>query len=235
MTRPVTGSGARSWRPAELAIRSWCRAAVSALPDQRIRELIHVLLDVRVAAGLASLGATRAFAQDPAKPAAIIIRAWGGVWVDSLKAGVSDPFTAMTGIPVRHDLTEDNEIQPKVWAAVEQGRVPPIHINWDTTVNATKSAARRHEDSRYSKSRRVLPFAKPKGGRVRSQNLRLFMARIRDEAFPTGPPLWNVLSTRSSRGVRTIRHRMHFPAVMPGAEVRGHPENMQPAWDWFPS
>ena len=70
------------------------------------------------------------------------MRAWGGSWVDSLKAGVSDPFTAKTGIAVRHDLTEDNEIQPKVWAAVEQGRVPPIHINWDTTTNATKSALR---------------------------------------------------------------------------------------------
>ena len=58
----------------------------------------------------------------PAKPKEIIIRAWGGPWVEALKAGVSDPFTAKTGIQVRHDLTEDNEIQPKVWAAVAQKR-----------------------------------------------------------------------------------------------------------------
>src|SRR5688572_23581459 len=93
--------------------------------------------------GAAALRVPHAFAQEPAKPAEIIVRAWGGSWVDSLKAGVSDPFTAKTGVAVRHDLTEDNEIQPKVWAAVAQNRVPPIHINWDTTTNATKSALRR--------------------------------------------------------------------------------------------
>ena len=81
------------------------------------------------AAGLSSLGLTRALAAEPPKPAEIIVRAWGGVWVDSLKAGVSDPFTAATGIAVRHDLTEDNEIQPKVWAAVEQG--PHVSIEFD--------------------------------------------------------------------------------------------------------
>ena len=107
----------------------------------------------------------RAFAQDPAKPAEIIVRAWGGVWVDSLKAGVSDPFTAATGIAVRHDLTEDNEMQPKVWAAVEQGRVPPININWDTTVNATKSALRgvTEDLADLPNLAGVLPFAKPEG------------------------------------------------------------------------
>ncbi len=81
-----------------------------------------------------------ALAQD--KPAELIVRAWGGVWVESLDAGVSQPFSEATGVPVRHDLTEDNEIRPKIWAAVDQGRVPPIHINWDTTTNATKSALR---------------------------------------------------------------------------------------------
>ena len=81
-------------------------------------------------------------AAEPDKPSELIIRAWGGPWVEALKNGVSDPFTAKTGIRINHDLTEDNEIQPKVWAAVAQNRTPPIHINWDTTTNATKSALR---------------------------------------------------------------------------------------------
>ena len=106
----------------------------------------RALLRGTAAAGAAALVGTlpaRLFAQDaPEKPAEIIVRAWGGSWVEALKKGVSDPFTAATGIQVRHDLTEDNEIQPKVWAAVAQNRVPPIHINWDTTTNATKSALR---------------------------------------------------------------------------------------------
>ena len=71
-----------------------------------------------------------------------MVRAWGGAWGDALKAGVADSFSAETGIPVRFDFTEDNEIKPKIWAAVDQGRVPPIHVNWDTTINATISARR---------------------------------------------------------------------------------------------
>ena len=88
------------------------------------------------AALLASMPTRHVFAQEPDKPSEIIVRAWGGEWVEALKKGVSDRFTEMTGINVRHDLTEDNEIQPKLWAAVAQGRVPPIHVNWDTTTNA---------------------------------------------------------------------------------------------------
>jgi hypothetical protein len=78
----------------------------------------------------------------PAKPQELIVRAWGGVWVEALEQGVSKPFTERTGIAVRHELTEDNEIRPKIWAAVDQGRAPPIHVNWDTSTNATKSALR---------------------------------------------------------------------------------------------
>ncbi len=79
---------------------------------------------------------------EPAKPAEIIVRAWGGVWVDSAEGRRLRSRSPRRPALPSADLTEDNEIQPKVWAAVEQGRVPPININWDTTINATKSALR---------------------------------------------------------------------------------------------
>ncbi|HBQ34032.1 MAG TPA: ABC transporter substrate-binding protein, partial [Ochrobactrum anthropi] len=117
------------------------------------------------AAGTTSLGLSRAFAEEPAKPKELIVRAWGGSWVEALKAGVSDPFTAKTGISIRHDLTEDNEIQPKLWAAVAQKRVPPIHVNWDTTTNATKSALRgvTEDLSDLSNLKNTTDLAKPVG------------------------------------------------------------------------
>src|SRR5690606_24529822 len=89
----------------------------------------------------------------------------GGVWSDALQAGVSTPFSEMTGIAVRHDLTEDNEIQPRIWAAVAQGRVPPIHVNWDTTTNATKSALRGvcEDLSDLPNLEGLLPAARPVG------------------------------------------------------------------------
>jgi putative spermidine/putrescine transport system substrate-binding protein len=105
----------------------------------------------------------KAMAQD--KPAEIIVRAWGGVWLESLAEGVSVPFTDATGIMIRHDLAEDNEVRPKIWAAVDQGRVPPIHVNWDTTTNATKSALRgvTEDLGELANLEGLLPLAKPSG------------------------------------------------------------------------
>ncbi|HEX6010645.1 MAG TPA: extracellular solute-binding protein, partial [Geminicoccaceae bacterium] len=101
----------------------------------------RLLAATAAGAGLAAAPWVRSTAAQD-KPAELIVRAWGGVWVEALEKGVSRPFTEQTGIAVRHDLTEDNEIRPKIWAAVDQGRAPPIHVNWDTSTNATKSALR---------------------------------------------------------------------------------------------
>ena len=49
-------------------------------------------------------------AAEPAKPDEIIVRAWGGAWGEALKTGVADGFSTATGIKVRLDFTEDNEI-----------------------------------------------------------------------------------------------------------------------------
>ena len=195
------------------------------------------------AAGLSSVGLRPAFAEDPAKPAEIIVRAWGGVWVDALKAGVSDPFTAATGIAVRHDLTEDNEIQPKVWAAVEQGRVPPINVNWDTTINATKSALRgvTEDLSDLPNLAGVLDVAKPEGlTGIPLVNVYayVYVLAYRDEAFPNGPPTsWDELLDPKFKGRVALYNDgigMHAPAVIAGGGTFADiPGNMQPAWDFF--
>ncbi|TIQ24806.1 MAG: extracellular solute-binding protein, partial [Mesorhizobium sp.] len=143
--------------------------------------------------GASALGLRSSYAQEPEKPAEIIVRAWGGSWVDSLKAGVSDSYTKMTGIAVRHDLTEDNEIQPKVWAAVAQNRVPPIHINWDTTTNATKSALRgvTEDLSDLPNLANVTDLAKPaglEGFPIVNTYGYVYVLAYRPAAFPDGPP-----------------------------------------------
>jgi putative spermidine/putrescine transport system substrate-binding protein len=186
---------------------------------------------------------TKAFGQEPAKPAEIIVRAWGGSWVDSLKAGVSDPFTAATGIAVRHDLTEDNEIQPKVWAAVQQGRVPPIHINWDTTTNATKSALRgvTEDLSDLSNLAGTTDLAKPvglEGYPIVNTYGYVYVLAYRPEAFPDGPPKsLQVLLDPKFKGRIALYNDgigFHFPAqVAGGGKLEDIPGNMQPAWDFI--
>jgi len=194
-------------------------------------------------AALSSLGTARVFAQEPKKPAEIIVRAWGGSWLDSLKQGVSDPFTAMTGIAVRYDLTEDNEIQPKLWAAAAQKRVPPIHVNWDTTTNATKSALRgvTEDLADLPNLKNTTEHSKPKGFAgyplIEVYGYAYLLA-YRPAAFPDGPPKsWKVLLEPRFKGRLALYNDgigFHFPAqIAGGGKVEDIPDNMQAAWDFI--
>lgn len=183
-------------------------------------------------------GARNAAAQE--KPAELIVRAWGGVWVEALESGVSRPFTAMTGIPVRHDLTEDNEIRPKIWAAADQGRAPPIHVNWDTTTNAMKSALRGvcEDLSGLSNLDQMLPASRPQdmpGVPVVNMYSYVYVLAYRDEAFPGGAPTsWQVMFDPKHRGRVALYDDgigFHFVAQrLGGGRVEDIPGNMEPAW-----
>ncbi len=180
-------------------------------------------------------------AQD--KPAELIVRAWGGVWVESLENGVSRPFTERTGIPVRHDLTEDNEIRPKIWAAVDQGRAPPIHVNWDTSTNATKSALRgvTEDLGDLANLADMLPAARPAGfDGVPLINMYsyVYVLAYRDEAFPDGPPdSWQIMLDPRFKG----RVALYDDGIgfHPSAQIAGGgkfediPDNMEPAWEFI--
>ncbi|MCB5409499.1 ABC transporter substrate-binding protein [Pseudogemmobacter faecipullorum] len=196
------------------------------------------------AALISGLPASRLLAQDaPAKPAEIIVRAWGGSWVAALQKGVSDPFTAATGIQVRHDLTEDNEIQPKVWAAVAQGRMPPIHVNWDTTVNATKSALRgvTEDLSGLPNLANTTELAKPvglEGYPIVNTYGYVYVLAYRPEAFPDGAPTsWNVLLDPKFKGRIALYNDgigFHFPAqVAGGGKLEDIPGDMTAAWEFI--
>lgn len=206
------------------------------------RDALRAGLATSGTALLSSLPSARLLAQEPEKPAEIIVRAWGGEWVDSLARGVSDPFTEMTGIAVRHDLTEDNEIQPKVWAAVAQGRVPPIHINWDTTTNATKSALRgvTEDLSSLPNLANTTELAKPvglEGFPLVNTYGYVYVLAYRPEAFPDGPPKsWRDLLDPRFKGRIALYNDgigFHFPAqVAGGGSLDGIPDNMEPCWDF---
>jgi putative spermidine/putrescine transport system substrate-binding protein len=182
-------------------------------------------------------------AQEPAKPAELIVRAWGGVWVDALDQGVSQPFSAATGIRIVHDLTEDNEIQPRLWAAVAQNRRPPIHVNWDTSTNATKSALRGVTVSLADlpNLEGLLPSATPvglDGFPIVNVYSYVYVLAYRVSAFPDGAPTsWNVLLDPKFKGrVALYNDGIGFH---PSAQIAGGgtfadiPGNMEPAWEFI--
>lgn len=206
------------------------------------RSVLRAGLATSGAALLTSMPASRLLAQEPDKPSEIIVRAWGGEWVESLKKGVSDRFTEMTGIAVRHDLTEDNEIQPKVWAAVAQGRIPPIHINWDTTTNATKSALRgvTEDISDLPNLANTTELAKPvglEGYPLVNTYGYVYVLAYRPEAFPDGAPKsWRDLLDPKFKGRIALYNDgigFHFPAqVAGGGSLEDIPDNMDACWSF---
>ena len=194
--------------------------------------------------GLAGLRKSWANA-DVERPDELIVRAWGGVWVDSLNEGVSQPFEEETGIRIRHDLTEDNEIQPRIWAAVDQGRMPPIHVNWDTTTNATQSALRGVCDvmteDEVPNLNGLLDAARPTGvdgWPIVNCYSYVYVLAYRDEVFPDGPPdSWDVLLDPEFAGrVALYDDGIGFEpvaVVMGGGSLDDIPDNMEPAWEFY--
>lgn len=200
-------------------------------------------LAAAAAAGALSLAGRRPAFADVEKPKELIVRAWGGVWVEAIEAGVSKPFTEATGIAIRHDLTEDNELQPKLWAAVDQNRTPPVHVNWDTSTNAAKSALRGAavDLGDVQGLDKLLPAAKPAGfdgwPMVNVYSYAYVLA-YRDEAFPDGAPTsWQILLDPKYKGrIALYDDGIGFhPAaqVAGGGKVEDIPDNMQPAWDFI--
>ena len=182
-------------------------------------------------------------ADEPAKPTEMIVRVWGGVWEQAITEAVSKPFTEMTGIAIRNDLTEDNELQPKLWAAVDQGRTPPVHINWDTSTNAAKSALRGAavDLGDLKGLDALLPTARPAGfdgWPMVNVYAYAYVLAYRDEAFPGGAPdSWHAMLDPKFKGrVALYDDGIGFhPAaqVAGGGKVEDIPGNMQPAWDFI--
>jgi putative spermidine/putrescine transport system substrate-binding protein len=203
----------------------------------------RVLKGAAAAGALGLAGWRPALAAEPEKPKEMIVRVWGGVWEQAITEGVSKPFTAMTGIAIRNDLTEDNELQPKLWAAADAGQTPPVHINWDTSTNAAKSALRgvAVDLGDLAGLDKLLPTARPvgfDGWPMVNTYAYAYVLAYRDEAFPNGAPdSWQVLLDPKFKGrIALYDDGIGFhPAaqVAGGGKVEDIPGNMQPAWDFI--
>ncbi|MEF8780605.1 MAG: substrate-binding domain-containing protein [Haloferacaceae archaeon] len=71
---------------------------------------------------------------EPDKPDSITVRAWGGVWQESLQSSVGDPFTEETGIDVTYDNSDIQVTANNIRSAVNQDREPPVNVNWSIVV-----------------------------------------------------------------------------------------------------
>ncbi|WP_430880802.1 ABC transporter substrate-binding protein [Granulosicoccus sp. 3-233] len=212
---------------------------MNRLPIQSMRRRAALKASAAAAGALAFPSLLRA--ND--KPGELIVRAWGGAWGDALKAGVADPFTEATGIKVRLDFTEDNEIKPKIWSAVDQGRIPPIHVNWDTSTNATISALRgvTVDLSDLPNLEGLLPLAKPaglEGYPLVNTYAYVYVCAYRPEAFPDGPPTsWKTMLDPKYKGrIALYDDGIGFnpiAVIAGGGTFDDIPDNMEPGYEFY--
>jgi putative spermidine/putrescine transport system substrate-binding protein len=126
---------------------------------------------------------------------------------------------------------------------VAQKRVPPIHINWDTTTNATKSALRgvTEDLGDLPNLKSVSELAKPiglEGYPIVNTYGYVYVLAYRPSAFPEGPPTsWKALLDPKFKGRIALYNDgigFHFPAqIAGGGKIEDIPANMQPAWDFI--
>jgi putative spermidine/putrescine transport system substrate-binding protein len=197
-------------------------------------------------AGLVTLGAmpraTRA-ADEPTKPEELIVRAWGGNWVDSLEKGVSQPFTEATGIKISYDTTYHEEMKPKIWQAIAQNRVPPVHVDWDISATAIESALRGvcTDLSDLANLSSMKPLALPQGVSgvpYVAVYLYVYALAYMESEFPDGPPKsWNAMLEPRFKGRVAILDTgdgiIQACPLAAGGTAADIPGNMAQGWEWL--
>ncbi len=180
-------------------------------------------------------------AAEPPKPKELIVRAWGGAWQDAIDMGVSKPFTKMTGIKVIYDNTEDNEIQPKLRMAAMQKSRPPIDVNWDTTVNAMRSAlgglAVQLDEKRVPNLKNLLSVAKPelvKGWPLVKVYSYTYALAYRTDVIKEAPKSWKTLwDPKWKKSVGLYDDGIGFTPVVVKLAGGSIPDNMDPGWELY--
>ncbi len=179
-----------------------------------------------------------ALAQD--KPRELKVRTWGGVWLESLQKGVSEPFSRATGIPVTHLVMEDYLTGDKIVEALKAGRAPPVHVDWNTTINASKLALEGATEDLgdIAGLDKLMPVARPegvKGWLLVNTYSYVYALAYREEAFPHGPPdSWQVMVDPRHRGrVALFDDGIGFYSsaqVAGGGTMAQIPDDMSACW-----
>jgi putative spermidine/putrescine transport system substrate-binding protein len=163
--------------------------------------------------------------------------------VDSLKKGVSEPFTEQTGIKIAYDTTYHEEMKPKIWQAVAQKRVPPVHVDWDISATAIESALRGvcTDLSDLPNLADMQAIARPKGVKGTPYvNVYLYVYSLAysKKEFPDGPPKsWNVMLDPRFKGRIQILDTgdgiIQAAPLAAGGTAADIPGNMEKGWEWL--
>jgi len=183
------------------------------------------------------------------KPDALTIMAWplSTLWGQALKECVSDPFTAATGIPVKHVEFTGVDVPIELLKACQKGQRPPCDVLYCNTIPAIHMAQSGFTDELSidefpilgKLNSRAQPVARGLSGWsfVIAYDVRYVMM-YREAAFPCGPPdSWEVMLDPSLKGRVSLYPggKGFFPIaqILGGGTLDDIPYNMNPCWKFL--
>ena len=178
---------------------------------------------------------------------------WGGGWGRGLQKAVSEPFSARTGIRVRHEPHVGLPLPERLLGALRAGRRPPFDVVWSNAVPAMKAGLERLSDPLTTEDVPNLaalhPRARPETAQEQTSETDdgwpLVLAYVvhyvlayRRAAFPAGEPeSWDVLLDARHRGKIALYPGGNgfFPLaqVLGGGAVDDIPGNMDLCWRYL--
>jgi putative spermidine/putrescine transport system substrate-binding protein len=177
-----------------------------------------------------------------AKPSTLRVLSWRGGWGTALRAAVSDPFQARTGIAIEHDEQVGLGLPDALEAALGRREAPPVDVVWSHSLPALRMADRGSctelDAAAVPNLAALHPRARPRESTLVFPYVVYYVLVYRDALFPDAPPAsWGVLlEPRFARKIALYPGGNGFFAVaqrLGGGALGDIPERMDACWKFF--
>jgi putative spermidine/putrescine transport system substrate-binding protein len=187
----------------------------------------------------------------PPKPDELVVMNWplSSLWGNSLKETVSDVFTELTGISVRHEENTGLDFPPSFHRTLKKKNRPPFDVIYGNVIPALKLAQAGLCDPLHEED---FPLLKKLNKRAKPQAKGIsgwpfvnvytvpYAMMYREAAFPEKKPeSWNIMLDPHLKGRVSIYPggKGFYPVaqIMGGGSIEDIPHNMKPCWNFIRS
>jgi putative spermidine/putrescine transport system substrate-binding protein len=185
----------------------------------------------------------------PEKPERLVVMTWplSTLWGQALKHQVSEPFTARTGIPVKHVEYTSVDLPLTLLQALEENRRPPGDVVYGNTIPLIHLSRAGYADplteAWFPVLKELNPRARPVAAGLTGWPFVIvydvrYVMMYRKAAFPAGPPeSWQVMLDPPLKGRISLYPggKGFFPIaqVLGGGPLAAIPEDMEPCWSFL--
>ena len=170
---------------------------------------------------------------------------WAGRWGEALRAEVSEPFTALTGIEVEHVVTVGLPLPTELVRALQSGERPPVDVVWCNGLPAAQADEAGWcaplPDS-ITRGIAELPSAawpvRATSPSVVNAYVVHYVLAYQRSLYPVAAPAgWQCLLDERHRGRVVVypggNGLFGIAQVVGGGRLNDVPRHMSPAWSWL--